>query len=49
LEDCFPKGDKPAVGTHALKIMKIVPLEKIKQILPSVDLIAEIEKGFVAY
>ena len=29
--------------------MKIISLEQIKEILPSIDLITEIEKGFVAY
>jgi ornithine cyclodeaminase len=29
--------------------MKIISLEKIKEILPTIDLISEIEKGFVAY
>lgn len=29
--------------------MKIISLEQIKEILPSIDLIPEIEKGFVAY
>ena len=29
--------------------MKIISLEQIKKILPSIDLIPEIEKGFVAY
>ncbi|NNE98146.1 MAG: ornithine cyclodeaminase family protein [Pyrinomonadaceae bacterium] len=29
--------------------MKIIPLEQIKEVLPSIDLVSEIEKGFVAY
>ena len=29
--------------------MKIISLEQIKEVLPSIDLISEIEKGFVAY
>ncbi len=29
--------------------MKIITLEQIKEVLPSIDLISEIEKGFVAY
>jgi ornithine cyclodeaminase len=29
--------------------MKILTLEQIKSVLPSIDLMAEIEHGFVAY